>query len=1101
MVGDADHWYTQTSKYLVDRANETGQQSALGKAEAEFWTYSKGAAQTNPILLASVDDQATQFAADWATMLADASSDAAVHGASPLGVSGLDTYAQKRAFWGGALATLEGLLDLFVGTAHAEEFEQQVRREIDDAVAGIQSVVIRQGRPANPFASLDFDPDASISLGALAAGSARTFTLYLPYDAGSGGQRVNLTLAGGAADMLALLDHAGEVALGPDGAFTLLVPEGRRELSFGLRAKQDIAGGAMLGLSAQLVDAQNVATHSAHLELNLALDGAGAALPVTSREIRGDWEAKPWTDPATGITYAYRLDDLGNVERQTDVPATRAWGPEQFLRGSSGADHMVTGNFVVQAFGDAGDDFILGSDDSGNYLAGGAGSDRIEGGGWADHAAEYLELDLLGRTIGLGDDKIYGGAGDDSIWGEREATQAELDDPGAEPTGLPGDWLTGGSGSDRIYGSAGNDVLLGGTGEDLLVGGAGMDVLLGDDDFQIRPESNYWRVLHPNFGNATPGSGVFELGLFPVVSTLLSYPDLVWGTTGDPYFAYYKHGGGPDVLIGGAGDDILIGEYGDDTLYGGEGNDILAGWEGDDELIGGVGDDLMAGDLGRYERPDQRTISESLLVGAGSLPAGGNSGAVEQTGNDLLDGGDGDDVLYGEGGDDSLIGGDGDDVLYGDADYLPEELHGDDMLDGGEGDDSLFGGAGKDSLYGGAGNDDLFGGPGDDLLEGGSGIDVLDGGQGDDTLRAGDGDDELSGGDGADELRAGAGDDELDGGDGDDILYGESGADVLNGGAGDDRLYGGTGDDTIAGGDGDDWLEGGAGSDLLRGGAGDDSYLLGFGAGRDVIEDDEGANRIRFDSGTLPEDLRAELDDETLVATLAYSPVGDTVSIDMSGFELGGIDFAGGEAWGAKQFAALLPALQWHGWDGDDVFEGRANLRNALHGGGGDDMLTGGGWDDLLEGGDGNDRADGAGGSDVYYFSGSESGIDRIEDSGIDASAYLDAYYAALGIPDWRSRGAHGGTYRAVVPGDGRDDEVYYDSYDEAFARYPDAAIDFIEPLPALAPAVQRDDDAALEALFAAGTVARDTVRFGPGVALSDLALRIAVPLASAEAH
>ncbi|MGH8745274.1 MAG: hypothetical protein ACREUK_02150, partial [Burkholderiales bacterium] len=42
---------------------------------------------------------------------------------------------------------------------------------------------------------------------------------------------------------------------------------------------------------------------------------------------------------------------------------------------------------------------------------------------------------------------------------------------------------------------------------------------------------------------------------------------------------------------------------------------------------------------------------------------------------------------------------------------------------------------------------------------------------------------------------------------------------------------------------------------------------------------------------------------------------------------------------------------------------------------------------------------------------------------------------------------------------------------------------------------------AALEALFAAGTVARDTVRFGPGVALSDLALRIAVPLASAEAH
>ena len=155
----------------------------------------------------------------------------------------------------------------------------------------------------------------------------------------------------------------------------------------------------------------------------------------------------------------------------------------------------------------------------------------------------------------------------------------------------------------------------------------------------------------------------------------------------------------------------------------------------------------------------------------------------------------------------------------------------------------------------------------------------------------------------------------------------------------------------------------------------------------------------------------------------------------------------------------------------------------------------------MLEGGDGADRADGGAGSDTYYYAGTESGIDRIEDSGIDTNAYLDAYYAALGIADWRTRGAHGGQYHLVLEGEGRSYDLYYDSQEQALAEYPGAAIDFVEPLPSLAPALRRDDEAALAALFAAGTVARDVVRFGPGVALEDLALRITVPLASAEAH
>jgi Ca2+-binding RTX toxin-like protein len=999
MAGDANDWYADTAEYLAQRADALGEQAMLGTALSEFWTYSRQAAETDPVLLASVNDQARQFASDWSTAIAGASSDRIAATASPLAITGLDTYAKKRQFWDGALAGLENLLDLFVGSAHAEEYRALVSERLDIAVEGIQSVAIRQGHAPNPFDSPTFDPDASpLSLGSLSEGSVRSFTLYLPYEAGAGGQRVKLTLAGGAADKLALLDHADEVALGADGAFMLVVPEGRRELSFGLWAKEDVDAGAALQLSAQLVDAEDAPTHFEHIELNLALEGVLETPPVTGREIRGDWAPKPYVDPATGKT-TYKTDDLFNIERLPGVPSTGDVELDQWLDGSAGADHIVTGDFDEQARGGGGDDFIVGSDNTANILIGGGGADRIEGGGWANHAAEYWEWEYLGRPMGLGDDKIYGGAGDDQIWGESEATQAALTDGGEAPTGMTGDWLTGGSGADRIYGSAGDDVLLGGTGADLLVGGPGMDVLLGDDDYQIRPEGNYWHVVHPNFGDATPGFGGFELGLFPVVNATDATPEQIWALSGDPYFAYYKFGGSDDVLIGGAGRDILIGQFGDDTLYGGADDDILAGWEGADELIGGAGDDLMAGDFGRYEQTNQRWLAASMLAPAGVIGTSAAWGSAPQlVGNDLLDGGAGNDVLYGEGGDDSLLGGDGNDTLYGDAPYLPGNLHGTDVLDGGDGNDMLYAGAGDDTLYGGAGDDQLFGESGNDLLDGGPGSDWLEGGGGDDRLRAGDGDDVLFGGYDDDELRAGAGDDALYGDEGNDALYGAGGADLLDGGDGDDLIVGGRGDD------------------VLYGGAGDDTYLFELGDGWDEIEDLEGANRIRFGAGVLAEDVRAQLDGGTLLATLTYSRLGDAISFEAGVVEFASIEFADGSIWTPKQLADALPALVVAGTSASETLEGRSGLRNALLGGGGDDTLLGGVYDDFLYGEDGEDFADGHEGSDIYFFAGTESGVDRIEDSGADDAA-------------------------------------------------------------------------------------RDVLRFGPGVTLAGLALRVTVPAASADAH
>ena len=96
---------------------------------------------------------------------------------------------------------------------------------------------------------------------------------------------------------------------------------------------------------------------------------------------------------------------------------------------------------------------------------------------------------------------------------------------------------------------------------------------------------------------------------------------------------------------------------------------------------------------------------------------------------------------------------------------------------------------------------------------------------------------------GNDTIHGGTGNDIIYGQGGNDTLYGDDGDDIIYGGAGDDKLYGGDGNDVLHGGSGNDTLEGGAGNDLLIGGKGDD-ILIG-GAGSDTFKWELG------DQGTL----------------------------------------------------------------------------------------------------------------------------------------------------------------------------------------------------------------------------------------------------------
>ncbi|BCV35063.1 type I secretion C-terminal target domain-containing protein [Shewanella chilikensis] len=141
---------------------------------------------------------------------------------------------------------------------------------------------------------------------------------------------------------------------------------------------------------------------------------------------------------------------------------------------------------------------------------------------------------------------------------------------------------------------------------------------------------------------------------------------------------------------------------------------------------------------------------------------------TDMPGSDNLDGGTGNDIIFGDVIRFDGIQGQGYSALkafiageLGQSDATDAEIHNfisehpnlfdksgindmGDIIRGGEGSDILFGQGGNDELYGGNGNDMLFGGNGNDLLFGGNGNDLLVGGNGDDWLTGGQGVDTFS---------------------------------------------------------------------------------------------------------------------------------------------------------------------------------------------------------------------------------------------------------------------------------------------------------------------------------------------------------------------
>ncbi|MBN3096753.1 Ig-like domain-containing protein [Pectobacterium brasiliense] len=172
----------------------------------------------------------------------------------------------------------------------------------------------------------------------------------------------------------------------------------------------------------------------------------------------------------------------------------------------------------------------------------------------------------------------------------------------------------------------------------------------------------------------------------------------------------------------------------------------------------GIGADLNGDTLKRYDTDgvvqdhiDPANLNKAILGSSESIHAG----------NDQLNGGLGNDILFGDVVSFPNIDGNGITALQnyigkqlGMQTGVPtaKEMHGyiathsaefdlssakdgNDILNGGAGNDILFGQGGNDTLIGGEGNDLLYGGAGDDILIGGAGGDTLIGGAGADTFK------------------------------------------------------------------------------------------------------------------------------------------------------------------------------------------------------------------------------------------------------------------------------------------------------------------------------------------------------------------------------
>ena len=507
---------------------------------------------------------------------------------------------------------------------------------------------------------------------------------------------------------------------------------------------------------------------------------------------------------------AFRNGDVDQIWGGLDADTIRAGEGGDIVFGDNGRDEECTPTYEGQpteSNNPGGDDIV----------SGGGGPDRIS-----------LEAGADNAQGNGGDDVICGNAGQDDLWGD-----------GAPAGGPFGPTAGTGTGNDTVFGGSNNDFLYGGPEDDLLMGNADQDSIYGEDGpDRLIGGSNKAGIA--DAGDLLSGGDGEDVLVGDNGSISAATPRVV---NVFDLFANDATLGFGDTIAGESGEDRAFGGLGFDTISGGDADDHLEGNNGDDEIRGNAGDDDIIGGT-----------SDEALPGAA---AGQRAADAPDTGETILSGGAGLDVIIGDngnivrpGGTDPILGGPARTVVLFDRERTGMALA---AVSGG---DYVEGNGASDRVYGQGGDDYLKGNDADDFVEGNQGGDRLEGNDGEDDLIGGssftvsvgvgdpDAGDQIAGGAGADVLigdNAAITRSTTGGGAGFDwdsvannwlgqtarrsitlldkaaLTIGKFGDDVLSGGAGPDVLFGQDGVDRLYGGADDDYMEGNGGGDLLFG--------------------------------------------------------------------------------------------------------------------------------------------------------------------------------------------------------------------------------------------------------------------------------------------
>ncbi len=698
-----------------------------------------------------------------------------------------------------------------------------------------------------------------------------------------------------------------------------------------------------------------------------------------------------------------RLDRARDPDASDDLVVFQASTPVQTVR--SYPDRLRTIEFeeggVDTVFGDAGVDTILGSA-YGDWIDGGAEDDFVLGdhgevvyvvGAETDGVIDRLfttdkgeEEDAVkaagskdGHGLGLGRGKfirgdanldggvdiadaitglkyLFGGGkqkcldaidvNDDGrvnvadpvyilgyLFGKKDPPPAPFPLAGKDPTE---DALSDGSvgANDVIYGSGGDDVLIGGIGSDAIDGGTERDLIFGDN-----VTLDHWSH-HGNFTNLRfeqlSGAEIYGRGVEE--NGYLSGQVLVDGV---PQLDPQGHASWGDYVI------TLL-DHSSTPAAGSYGNDYIAGGAHDDMIFGQLGNDTVQGDgsIDYVSRNGGRVgafrTSAPPLDPVGVLTLNPSKDSPDTDGDDYIEGGGGNDVLFGNQGQDDIIGGSSDFFSLVARELRPD---GTDYIFGGSGthgDRNDSGDAVSDAetqeiettANGHANDSDMILGDNGEIirlvkLSGESAIEFLrfnydTYGTDKIVVRAARLLDYTPGGPDYDASSAndiGAADE----------VHGESGDDFVYGMMGDDRLYGDGQDDDLIGGWGNDWISGGTGDDGVLG---DDGRIS---TSRNSAVYGEPLYGI---SALLAEDLDKKSIDGYVVGEEIYTPgkvqvekinVKDQLkkTVELTPFNLDPQGLAGGE-----QDIFFTPERA------DDIIYGGLG-NDFLHGGAGDDAVSG----------------------------------------------------------------------------------------------------------------------------------------------------------------